>query len=95
MVPRQVGTGGKVTLGKISKRGDTYLRALLIHGARSAILAAQRKSNCRSLVNRSASPAPTEHRGGRAGEQERTHRVALLAHEREFRPDYIPATPLA
>ena len=29
----------------ISKRGDTYLRTLLIHGARSAILAAQRKAD--------------------------------------------------
>jgi transposase len=32
-----------VTLG-MSKRGDAYLRTLLIHGARSAILAARRKS---------------------------------------------------
>jgi len=34
LVPRQVGTGGKVRLLGISKRGDTYLRTLLIHGAR-------------------------------------------------------------
>lgn len=37
LVPKQTGTGGKVRLGSISKRGDTYLRALLIHGARSVI----------------------------------------------------------
>ncbi len=35
LVPRQSGTGGKVWLGRISKRGDPYLRTLLIHGARS------------------------------------------------------------
>jgi transposase len=34
LVPRQVGTGGKVRLLGISKRGDRYLRTLLIHGAR-------------------------------------------------------------
>jgi len=37
LVPRQSGTGGKVRLGPISKRGDTYLRTLLIHGARSVL----------------------------------------------------------
>ena len=44
LVPRQHSTGGKTTLLGISKRGDVYLRTLLIHGARSAILAAQRRS---------------------------------------------------
>lgn len=37
LVPRQSGTGGKVRMGSISKRGDPYLRTLLIHGARSVI----------------------------------------------------------
>lgn len=37
LVPKQSGTGGKVRLGAISKRGDTYLRTLLIHGARSVL----------------------------------------------------------
>ncbi|CAN7332139.1 IS110 family transposase [Paraburkholderia sp. DD10] len=37
LVPRQNGSGGKVKLGGISKRGDVYLRTLLIHGARSVI----------------------------------------------------------
>ncbi len=37
LVPTQTGTGGKVRLGGISKRGDTYLRTLLIHGARSVL----------------------------------------------------------
>ena len=37
LVPRQSGTGGRVKLLGISKRGDVYLRTLLIHGARSVI----------------------------------------------------------
>jgi transposase len=37
LAPRQSGTGGKIRLGSISKRGDPYLRTLLIHGARSVM----------------------------------------------------------
>ena len=37
LVPRQSGTGGRVKLLGISKRGDVYLRKLLIHGARAVI----------------------------------------------------------
>ena len=43
LVPRQSSSGGKPTLLGMSKRGDAYLRTLLIHGARSAILAAKNK----------------------------------------------------
>ncbi len=45
LVPRQHSTGGKSNLLDISKRGDTYLRTLLIHGARSVIRAAESKPN--------------------------------------------------
>lgn len=38
LVPRQYSTGGKSTLMGISKRGNGYVRRLLIHGARSCIL---------------------------------------------------------
>ncbi len=37
LVPRQHSSGGKSTLLGISKRGDVYLRTLLVHGARAAI----------------------------------------------------------
>jgi transposase len=37
LVPAQTGTGGKVKLLGISKRGDIYLRTLLIHGARAVL----------------------------------------------------------
>ncbi len=42
LVPRQSGTGGRVKLLGISKRGDPYLRTLLIHGARSILLSQSR-----------------------------------------------------
>ena len=35
LVPRQSSTGGVARLGRITKRGDRYLRTLLVHGARS------------------------------------------------------------
>lgn len=37
LVPSHTGTGGKVRMGRISKRGDAYLRTLLIHGARNLV----------------------------------------------------------
>lgn len=37
MVPRQHSSGGKFRLGGITKRGDAYLRRLLIQGARSVL----------------------------------------------------------
>lgn len=37
LVPRQHSTGGKPRLGRITKRGDAYLRTLLVHGARSVL----------------------------------------------------------
>ena len=37
LVPRQMTTGGKARLGGITKRGNSYLRTLLIHGARAAL----------------------------------------------------------
>ena len=43
LTPREHSSGNTRRLGRITKRGDVYLRTLLIHGARSAILAAQRK----------------------------------------------------
>jgi transposase len=35
--PRHKGTGGKVRMGGLSKRGDPYLRTLLVNGARSVV----------------------------------------------------------
>lgn len=44
LVPKQSGSGGKVLLLGISKRGDKYLRTLFIHGARAAALVAKEPS---------------------------------------------------
>jgi transposase len=38
LVPRRHSTGGKITLLGISRRGNRYLRRLLIHGARSCVM---------------------------------------------------------
>lgn len=43
LVPAHSGTGGKARVGRLSKRGDPYLRTLLIHGARSVIQHAKHK----------------------------------------------------
>jgi len=48
LVPRQTGTGGRVRLLGISKRGDKYLRTLLIHGARSALRQCKLQGDARS-----------------------------------------------
>jgi transposase len=42
LTPRQDSTGGKPRLGRITRRGDAYLRTLLVQGARSALQAALR-----------------------------------------------------
>ena len=43
LVPRQHSTGGKARLFGISKRGNSYLRKILVHGARSAVLRVKRE----------------------------------------------------
>lgn len=48
LVPRQHSTGGKAKLLGITKAGDTYLRTLLVHGARSVIFHAGKKEDRRS-----------------------------------------------
>jgi transposase len=42
LTPRQYSTGGRTRLGRITRRGDAYLRGLLVQGARSALQAALR-----------------------------------------------------
>jgi transposase len=86
LVPRQTGTGGRIRLLGISKRGDTYLRTLLIHGARS-------------VLTHSKEPVPwiTELRTRRplnvavvalANKMARTI-WALLAHERTYEEKFV------
>jgi transposase len=90
LVPKQDSSGGKPKLLGMSKRGDTYLRTLLIHGARSAIVAAQRKAKPNVWLSGLLAPRhPNIAAVALANKNARTI-WALLAHEREFRPDYIP-----
>ena len=49
LVPRHSGTGGHNKIGSMSKRGDVYLRQLLIHGARSALRTAKKRADKQSL----------------------------------------------
>jgi transposase len=48
LVPRQQSTGGKPTLLGISKRGDRYLRMLLIHGGRAVVRVAHKYKDRRN-----------------------------------------------
>src|SRR5207237_211685 len=48
LVPRESSSGNKQRLLGISKRGNPYLRRLLIHGARSALLRVKNKSDAKS-----------------------------------------------
>jgi transposase len=91
LVPRQSSSGGKPTLLGMSKRGDAYLRTLLIHGARSAILAAKNKvDNTQGwLTDLLKRRHPNIAAVALANKNVRTV-WAILAHGREFEPDYVP-----
>jgi len=86
LVPRQSGTGGRIRLLGISKRGDTYLRTLLIHGARSVLMHAKEPD-----------PWVTELRQRRplnvavVALANKMARLiwALLANEREYQKGYV------
>ena len=45
IVPSQNSSGGKVSLGRITKRGDDYLRTLLVQGAKSAVMSAHKRDD--------------------------------------------------
>jgi transposase len=45
LVPREFSSGNKRRLGSITKRGNTYVRTLVIHGGRSVLVAAHRRKN--------------------------------------------------
>ena len=89
LVPRQHSSGGKSTLLGISKRGDTYLRMLLIHGARSVIRVAEGKVGyaqswlARLIGRRHPNVAAVALANKNA-------RVvwALLKHDRNYQPGY-------
>ena len=91
LVPTQSGTGGKVHLGHISKRGDPYLRKLLIHGARIVLTRSKRRPCWAEalLVRRPINVAIV----ALANKMARTA-WALLAHRRVYEPGYVSARPV-
>lgn len=92
LVPHQHSSGGKERLLGISKRGDAYLRTLLIHGARSALRAAGEKPDrCLrwALVLQ-------QRRGTNVAAVALANKMArvawaLLAHDRDYVPTYVRA----
>jgi len=91
IVPRQHSTGGKSTLLGISKRGDSYLRMLLIHGARAVIRVAEHKPNADPwLKNLLARRHKNVAAVALANKNVRTI-WALLAHDRDYEPGYARA----
>jgi len=90
LVPRQSGTGGKIKLLGISKRGDTYLRTLLIHGARSVLFQAKDKGAwSEALLQRRPTNVAIV---AMANKMARTA-WALLVHDREYQKGYVSAVP--
>lgn len=91
LVPRQHSSGGKTNLLGISKRGDTYLRTLLIHGARAVSQHAQRKSEAQGWLHKLL--ARRNKNVAAVALANRNARIvwALLARDREFRSDYTAA----
>ena len=93
LVPRQHSSGGKQTLLGISKRGDTYLRTLLIHGARAVIRVAERKTDhvaswlagLMGRRNKNVAAVALANKNARAV-------WALLAQDREYKANYVSVT---
>lgn len=91
LVPKQRSSGGKQTLLGISKRGDTYLRTLLIHGARAVVRFAENKAESESwlrklIIRRNKNIAAVALANKNA-------RIiwALLARDTKFHPDHTLA----
>ena len=86
LVPRHDGTGGRVRMLGISKRGDRYLRTLLIHGARSVLTSAKAPPEWAvRLAERRPANVVTV---ALANKTARTI-WALLAHDRAYRADFV------
>jgi len=49
LVPKQFSTGGKPLLGRITKRGNVYLRTLLIQGARAVLQCTAKRTDIKSI----------------------------------------------
>ena len=90
LVPRQSGTGGRVRLLGISKRGDSYLRSLLVHGARVVVNFQIRNRN--PWIDKLLSRRP--HNVAVVAQANKMARTiwALLARDTEYEAQYTVAT---
>lgn len=95
LVPRQHSSGGKQNLLGISKRGDSYLRTLLIHGARTVIRYAVNKIESESWLNKLIIRCNKNVAAVALANKNARIVWALLTNDREFHPDYTPATIVA
>ncbi|WP_217591060.1 IS110 family transposase [Burkholderia sp. GbtcB21] len=90
LVPKQSGSGGKVNLQGISKRGDTYLRTLLIHGARSVLANAKDPGPWIEQIRKRRPPNVVI--VALANKMARTV-WAVLAHEKQYEKTYVSVKP--
>ncbi|BCG04744.1 IS110 family transposase (plasmid) [Paraburkholderia sp. PGU19] len=91
IVPKQTGSGGKVNLHGISKRGDTYLRTLLIHGARSVVTRGKAPGEwVEQMKTRRPKNVVVV---ALANKMARTI-CAVLAHDRPYQKDYVSVKPV-
>lgn len=90
LVPRQTGSGGKVKLHGISKRGDSYLRTLLIHGAR--VVCRHRTETCPWLKEVSQQRPKNVVIVAQANKIARTI-WAVLAREQAYQAGHISVRP--
>lgn len=95
LVPKQHASGGKQLLLGISKRGDTYLRTLLIHGARAVIRFAEKKSEPGSWLNKLIARRNKNIAAVALANKNARIIWALLTKKAIFRPDHAMATTAA
>jgi len=86
LVPRQYSSGGKTRLGRITKRGDVYLRTLLIHGARALMRDLEGREDAKSRWVRAVHERRGFHKAAVALAAKNARIVwALLARGAEYR----------
>jgi transposase len=90
LVPAQSGTGGNVRLGHISKRGDAYVRRLLVHGARALLTRAKHPPSWATAL---LSRRPTNVVVVALANKIARTAWALLAHGRQYDPGHVSQRP--
>lgn len=89
LVPRQHSSGGKPLLLGISKRGDAYLRTLMVHGARSVVrVAANKQTPTDGWTNELSSRRHMNVVSVARANKNARIAWALLAHERDYDGEY-------